>query len=287
MHLELIKNKPTFVVIGDSAAYGTGDEIAPGKFRGWAGFLASNFQDGCEYFNFSRPGAKSTEVGTIQLEKAIAQQPDICAVIVGGNDLLRNDFDPILLHHNLQSICKTLMAIGSEIVFVELHDPLQLLKLPKLIARVLNKRVTAVNLVYRKIAKEFDIVVIKTRKISEVHNKSNWHIDRMHPGPAGHFLLARNIAIHLKQRGWALNLPSEFSVREISKKEKIIWLLRNGTPWFLKRSVDLLPAALILMCIEFCKLIREKLTPANQNRELEFLFRIESNPEVIQELLAS
>jgi hypothetical protein len=65
-----------------------GDEIAPGKFRGWAGFLATNFQDGCEYFNFSRPGAKSTEVGTIQLEKAIAQQPDICAVIVGGNDLL-------------------------------------------------------------------------------------------------------------------------------------------------------------------------------------------------------
>jgi cytidylate kinase len=53
--------------------------------------------------------------------------------------------------------------------------------------------VTAVNLVYRKIAKEFDIVVIKTRKISEVHKKSNWHIDRMHPGPAGHFLLARNI----------------------------------------------------------------------------------------------
>ena len=27
-------------------------------------------------------------------------------------------------------------------------------------------------------------------------------------------------------------------------------MLRNGTPWFLKRSVDLLPAALLLMVIE-------------------------------------
>jgi hypothetical protein len=27
-------------------------------------------------------------------------------------------------------------------------------------------------------------------------------------------------------------------------------MLRNGTPWFLKRSVDLLPAALFLMTVE-------------------------------------
>jgi lysophospholipase L1-like esterase len=209
MSLYLVRSHPTFAVIGDSAAYGTGDEIAPGQFRGWAGFLSDNFRDGCDYFNFSRPGAKSTEVATIQLDKVLKQQPDICAVIVGGNDILRNDFDPILLHKNLQYICRSLLEIGSEIVMVELHDPLQLLKLPKLIARVLNKRVNAVNAVYRKIALEFDVVSIKTRKIPTVHQKSNWHIDRMHPGPAGHFLLARFIAEKLKQRGWAINLASK------------------------------------------------------------------------------
>jgi hypothetical protein len=31
----------------------------------------------------------------------------------------------------------------------------------------------------------------------------------------------------------------------------MVWMLRNGTPWFLKRSVDLLPAALFLMAVEF------------------------------------
>jgi lysophospholipase L1-like esterase len=287
MSLYLVRSHPTFAVIGDSAAYGTGDEIAPGQFRGWAGFLSDNFRDGCDYFNFSRPGAKSTEVATIQLDKVLKQQPDICAVIVGGNDILRNDFDPILLHKNLQYICSSLLEIGSEIVMVELHDPLQLLKLPKLIARVLNKRVNAVNAVYRKIALEFDVVSIKTRKIPTVHQKSNWHIDRMHPGPAGHFLLARFIAEKLKQRGWAINLPAVLNIRETSKKEKILWLLRNGTPWFLKRSLDLLPAAIFLMIVEALKIAKDFVLPSKENQELDFLYQIESDPAVIQQLLAS
>ena len=71
MSLELVKPHPTFVVLGDSAAYGTGDEVQTGVFRGWAGFLSENFQDGCDYFNFSRPGAKSSEVAEVQLEKAL------------------------------------------------------------------------------------------------------------------------------------------------------------------------------------------------------------------------
>jgi lysophospholipase L1-like esterase len=287
MSLYLVRSHPTFAVIGDSAAYGTGDEIAPGQFRGWAGFLSDNFRDGCDYFNFSRPGAKSTEVATVQLDKVLKQQPDICAVIVGGNDILRNDFDPILLHKNLQYICRSLLEIGSEIVMVELHDPLQLLKLPKLIARVLNKRVNAVNAVYRKIALEFDVVSIKTRKIPTVHQKSNWHIDRMHPGPAGHFLLARFIAEKLKQRGWAINLPAVLNIRQTSKKEKILWLLRNGTPWFLKRSLDLLPAAIFLMIVEALKIAKDFVLPSKENQELDFLYQIESDPAVIQQLLAS
>lgn len=287
MNLELVKPHPTFVVLGDSAAYGTGDEIQTGVFRGWAGFLSENFQEGCDYFNFSRPGAKSCEVAEIQLEKALMLNPDICAVIVGGNDLLRNGFNPILLHENLQYICRNLLAIGSEIVMVELHDPLQLLKLPKLLGRVLNKRVNAVNAVYRKIALEFEIVSVKTRSIEDVHNLRNWHIDRMHPGPAGHFMLARNIAEQLRKRGWAISIPAKLEINVESRAEKIKWMLRNGTPWFLKRSVDLLPAAAILILIEAIKVVIEKVKPAKVKSELSFLYQIESDPERIQLLLAS
>ena len=285
--MDLVRSHPTFVVLGDSAAYGTGDEIKSGQFRGWAGFLADAFQEGCDYFNYSRPGAKSNEVLAIQLPKALRQNPDICAVIVGGNDLLRNNFDPVLLYNNLRSCCQQLLAMGSEIIMVELHDPNQLLKLPKLMRQVLSRRVNAVNAVYRKVALEFEIVTVKTRAINNVHDRKNWHIDRMHPGPQGHFMLARDIANQLRKRGWAISLPYQLTLTYRSRSEKITWLLRNATPWFFKRSFDLLPAAMILMVFEFCKTILEKIYPAGKTGELAFLSKIESDPTRIELLKAS
>ena len=285
--MDLVRSHPTFVVLGDSAAYGTGDEIKAGQFRGWAGFLADAFQEGCDYFNYSRPGAKSSEVLATQLPKALRQNPDICAVIVGGNDLLRNNFDPVLLYNNLRSCCQQLLAMGSEIIMVELHDPNQLLKLPKLMRQVLGRRVNAVNAVYRKVALEFEIVTVKTRAINNVHDRKNWHIDRMHPGPQGHFMLARNIADQLRKRGWAISMPYQLTITHRSRSEKITWLLRNGTPWFFKRSFDLLPAAMILMIFEFCKTILEKLYPARKTGELAFLSKIESDPTKLELLKAS
>lgn len=285
--MDIVRSHPTFVVLGDSAAYGTGDEIKAGQFRGWAGFLADAFQEGCDYFNYSRPGAKSTEVVATQLPKALRQNPDICAVIVGGNDLLRNNFDPVLLYNNLRSCCQQLLAMGSEIIMVELHDPNQLLKLPKLMRQVLSRRVNAVNAVYRKVALEFEIVTVKTRAINNVHDRKNWHIDRMHPGPVGHFMLARNIADQLRKRGWAISLPYQLTLTHRSRSEKITWLLRNGTPWFFKRSFDLLPAAMILMIFEFCKSILEKIYPARKSGDLAFLSKIESDPIKIELLKAS
>ena len=285
--MDIVRSHPTFVVLGDSAAYGTGDEIKAGQFRGWAGFLADAFQEGCDYFNFSRPGAKSNEVVATQLPKALRQNPDICAVIVGGNDLLRNNFDPVLLYNNLRSCCQQLLAMGSEIIMVELHDPNQLLKLPKLMRQVLSRRVNAVNAVYRKVALEFEIVTVKTRSINNVHDRKNWHIDRMHPGPQGHFMLARNIADQLRKRGWAISMPYQLTLTHRSRSEKITWLLRNGTPWFFKRSFDLLPAAMILMIFEFCKSILEKIYPARKSGDLAFLSKIESDPIKIELLKAS
>jgi lysophospholipase L1-like esterase len=285
--MDLVRSHPTFVVLGDSAAYGTGDEVKAGQFRGWAGFLADAFQEGCDYFNYSRPGAKSNEVLAIQLPKALRQNPDICAVIVGGNDLLRNNFDPVLLYNNLRSCCQQLLAMGSEIIMVELHDPNQLLKLPKLMRQVLGRRVNAVNAVYRKVALEFEIVTVKTRAINNVHDRKNWHIDRMHPGPQGHFMLARNIADQLRKRGWAISMPYQLTITHRSRSEKITWLLRNGTPWFFKRSFDLLPAAMILMIFEFCKTILEKIHPARKSGELAFLSKIESDPTKLELLKAS
>lgn len=247
----------TITVIGDSAAFGTGDFDEHGIPRGWGYYLSQVFRDPTSYFNFSRPGAQSSEVRKVQLEKALESEPDICAVICGGNDMLRNGFSPQELHQNLTETCRELMSRGSEILMVQLHDPNQILRVPRLLKRVIRRRVDAVNAVYEKVAQELDVILIRTRNIPNVHDVKNWHIDRMHPGPFGHQLLAREMALALRNRGWDLTLPEVHDRNHESRKAKILWLIKNGTPWFLKRSVDLLPAALILMAWEFCKVIRE------------------------------
>ncbi len=250
----------TFAVIGDSAAYGTGELDESGNPRGWAWHLSKSFRYEGDYLNHSRPGAQSAEVLNEQLPKVIGFAPDICAVVAGGNDLLRNGFDPALLHKNLRETCHQLKSTGSEVVMFELHDPNQLLRLPRLLKRVLRRRVESVNSVYRKLESELDIILIRTREIEGIHDIRNWHIDRMHPGPRGHQILAREIALRLRTRGWNLLLPQIQEVTVRRSRENWLWLIKNGIPWFFKRSVDLLPAALILMAIESLRVIAESLS---------------------------
>ncbi len=258
--MSIIMPSLTFTVIGDSAAFGTGDFDEDGNPRGWGYYLSQVFKDHTSYFNYSRPGAKSSEVRQVQLAKALESEPDICAVICGGNDMLRNGFSPEELYQNLLQTCHSLLARGSEVLMVQLHDPNQLLRVPRLLKRVIRRRVDAVNAVYDRVAQECDVILIRTRNIPNVHDLGNWHIDRMHPGPFGHQLLAREMAQELQGRGWDIDLPEVRPLDTESRLTKLLWLMKTGTPWFLKRSVDLLPAALILMAWELCKVIRELLS---------------------------
>jgi hypothetical protein len=82
-------------------------------------------------------------------------------------------------------------------------------------------------------------------------------------------------------------MPHHLEISQKSKAERIKWLLRNGTPWFLKRSVDLLPAALVLIIYEFIKVVAEKVNPKIKAKELAFLTKIESDHKNIELLKAS
>jgi hypothetical protein len=81
----------------------------------------------------------------------------------------------------------------------------------------------------------------------------------MHPGELGHKKLAREVATQLQKRGWSLSMPEEGELTVREKSIQFRWLLVNGVPWFLKRSVDLLPAVLLLSIVEIFKIAREKL----------------------------
>jgi lysophospholipase L1-like esterase len=247
----------TFAVLGDSAASGVGDTDSNGISRGWSYYLAKNFKDPLVYVNLSRPGAKSDEILYDQLPKAIIHVPSITAVIVGGNDALRNSFSPERLHQNLRSTIKQLKAIGSEVLLLQLHDPTLIVPMPKALGAVLRRRINAVNQVTQAIAAEFGTEILKIRELEGIYERKVWHVDRMHPSKFGHQLLAHHFREILSKR-WEIAPIALDPVIKKPRAESIKWMLKNGTPWFLKRSVDLLPAALYLIACEHLRNIFQR-----------------------------
>jgi len=245
----------TFAILGDSAASGVGDSDSHGVTKGWSYYLAKHFQDPLVYINLSRPGAQSAEVLEDQLPKALIHKPDITAVIVGGNDALRNGFDPIRLHKNLRQTIFELKESGSEVLLLQLHDPTKIVPLPKLLGSILARRINAVNRVTHSLAREFNALLLVTRSIENIYDRKVWHVDRMHPSKFGHQLMAQHFREMLVVNDWKISpiIFDEIAVK--SKRDSVAWMLRNGTPWFFKRSFDLLPSAILLMMIEITKIM--------------------------------
>ena len=238
-----------FVVLGDSAAAGIGDSDKHGNNFGWGYYLARAIQTPLVYANVSRPGAQSQEVRDVQLKHALDFNPDLAAVIVGGNDVLRNGFSPQRFHQNLREIVSELTALNSTVMLLELHDPNKILKLPKTLAGILDRRISMVNAITKSVAQEFSAKLLQTRQISDIYSKDMWHVDRMHPSKKGHQHLAKNFRkILLDEIPVA---PVRISPVQIkTRKESMTWMLLKGTPWFFKRSFDLLPAVLFLIAKE-------------------------------------
>jgi hypothetical protein len=80
----------------------------------------------------------------------------------------------------------------------------------------------------------------------------------MHPSKHGHQFIAQEFAHLLRQRGFHINEIAIDPINNRNRKDSIKWMLKNGTPWFLKRSVDLLPALLILSITELIHMARNK-----------------------------
>lgn len=238
-----------FVVLGDSAAAGIGDSDKHGNTFGWGYYLARAIDLPLVYSNISRPGAQSQEVRDVQLRHALDFKPDLAAVIVGGNDVLRNGFSPQRFHQNLREIVAELSALNSTVLLLELHDPNKLLKLPKTLASILERRINMVNAMTRAVAQEFSTKLLPTRTISDIYAKDMWHVDRMHPSKKGHQHLAKNFRKMIMDE--IPVAPVRISpVHVKTRKESISWMLLKGTPWFFKRSFDLLPAVLLLILKE-------------------------------------
>ena len=248
----------TLAVIGDSAASGVGDSDSNGNHFGWGYHLAQAFNEPLIYINAARPGARSGEVLEEQLVKVSVHDPELVAVVVGGNDLLRSNFSPTLFESNLRETLIRLVSSGATVMLLELHDPTKIVPMPYLVGRICRRRVAAVNKATSKMAQDFGAILLPTRSLENIYARSKWHVDRMHPSKLGHQFIASEFAKLLRDRGFDVGDVAISPVNNRSRKDSILWMLRNGTPWFAKRSIDLFPGLIWLSMAEIVYLLRSR-----------------------------
>ncbi|MFD2793733.1 GDSL-type esterase/lipase family protein [Promicromonospora vindobonensis] len=320
------------VALGDSITVGVGDTVGPDAVHGsgWAAHLAAVL--GVEAFtNLASSGARSHDVVGQQLDAALALRPRLATVLVGGNDVLRSDFDARLTLMDLQRCVTELCRAGADVVLVRL-PLIGLFEIsPRLVRHVMRRRVALVNAAVDEVAAAVRsgepattsvpcdemapgpagcspagppldrsrgagpasarswsdrpsptsgrVVVVDAARAIAPSGAKAWHIDRVHPSPAGHRGLALAAASALARLSpehengvvsvttsvtdTAPSSPAEgaagtdgaarveaFAARlpaapdPPSASERLVWLLRAGLPWCVRRGRDFLPGLL-------------------------------------------
>ena len=235
---------PRVCALGDSVTLGVGDLVEPGQRPGWAAHVARAL-DASAFVNLASLGARAAAVADEQLERALEYRPELVLVSAGGNDVLRGDLDGPTVVEATARYVQALQARGAMVVISRLPNADHVSWLPGRLRRVLQHRVQVVNGALEAVSARAGVPMtsITTQGPAGPTIGALWHVDRIHPGPLGHRRLAEGAVVALAGRGFTqVAEVSSVTAAPPGAASQMGWLVRNGTPWLVKRSVDLAPA---------------------------------------------
>ncbi|KAA2262020.1 SGNH/GDSL hydrolase family protein [Solihabitans fulvus] len=233
------------MALGDSTTVGLGDPLPGGGWRGFGPLLADALGS-TRYRNLSFTGARIGTVRETQLPTAIALRPDAVVLVVGMNDTLRSDFDPVRLHDDLDHVVGELRVAGAEVVTVRFHDHGRVFRLPGPLHRALARRIGELNDVIETVVTRHEIGCVDLDLMPGAYELSAWSVDRLHPSELGHRMLARAFADRLAEAGCQVPEPVSLVCTggaRITPLHHLGWLVVKGVPWLWRRGSDLVPHA--------------------------------------------
>lgn len=124
---ELLAGHPwsRFAVLGDSVAKGMGDPTEGYVTATWGGRVAAALateRADVTYANLARHRATAADIRDSQLGPALDLEPDLVAVLGGGNDCLGEEFDIAPVKAALEDIVVALTDAGATVVTYETLD---------------------------------------------------------------------------------------------------------------------------------------------------------------------
>ena len=228
-----------FVAVGDSLTEGVGDPVRGGSLRGWADRLAAAMKGADEnliYANLARRGLRTEEVRRTQLEAALAAKPDLASALSGMNDLLDPGFDPSSYREELEGIVRPLTQAGALVLTATFPDITVFSPVPPRFTAGVRARLHAASEVIREVSRRHDTICLDADSLPEPLEREIISVDRLHPSPRGHVLLAQLFARLLEERSGA-TIPQPAEAEVAGKLLQARWLLRQFDPVEIGRHV--------------------------------------------------
>ncbi len=173
-----------FAVLGDSLAEGVGDPTLGYLTLSWADRVAAELAVP-SYLNLGERDLTAPQVRDAQLAHALDWQPDLVAVIAGGNDLFYPEPDLDATAFALDEIYASLRATGADVVAFTLMDPSALLG-----DSLFGRRIAQLNAIVRESATRPGVLVADFAHKPYAQDRSIYSADLMHANMRGHAILA-------------------------------------------------------------------------------------------------
>lgn len=232
------------VALGDSTSCGEGVGLRVPVELTWPVRLAD--AAGAQLLSLAVPGARLRDVRAVQLGRAVAAGPDVVTLLVGLNDVSRGGFDRTSFSAGLAATVRELRTTGALVVVARLPEPPLVSRLPAALRDAVRSSIGAVNAAADACAGE-RVHVLDLAGLRGLHQRSAWDVDRVHPGIAGHALIAEAAGSVLAAAGFPVRRPRPVRLPPVpARRREAWWLLRHGLPWLARHWPQVvLPAAAV------------------------------------------
>ena len=230
------------VALGDSLTCGRGVGVQVRTEETWVSLIAAGAPGG-RLVQLAEPGARIRDVCVRQLPRVPAA--DVVTMLAGLNDIARAGFDAAQLREDMLTLLRQLTGRGTPVLIVRLHDPVEMLRLPKWLGAVVRQRVAAVNQAVDDARSWPGVMSLDLASIPALRLPGSWSTDRIHPSRAGHQAVAASAAAVLIEHGHCWRpLPQPEVPAGASVGATAWWALRYGMPYLASHVTEFGPPLL-------------------------------------------
>jgi lysophospholipase L1-like esterase len=179
---------------------------------------------------------RTDQVRRTQLRAALAVEPDLVSALMGTNDLLDPGFEPARFEDDLEAVVRPLTEAGALVMTATFVDLTAFSPLPARLKTRVRERSEEASEVVRRVSQRYETMCVDTEAFPDKLEREIISLDRLHPSPQGHILLAQVFAKLLEVRS-GVPIPMPDPPEIAGKLLQARWLIRQLDPIEVARHV--------------------------------------------------